>query len=230
MIAFPRSGSARLSQASDCAFQRARKASRFFWYALASLRVDVALGAAHLVGLLDQLDSLGQIDEAFGARNDLRIVGLSDERRHEPDLERAAIDDEKVCLAQLADERGARHHEMRILITLGQGGDIDLVFGNLGDDGPNVGIGDNQLGLGLGRDGECETDRDREQSACYHQLHWISPGSQNECAPWGPTAMFIWSNTSWIFFCTPSRKRDRSKAYCSRNLENSVGLNSSMAV
>jgi hypothetical protein len=96
-----------------------------------SLRVDVALGAAHLVGLLDELDELGQIDEAFGARHDLRIVGLPDERRHEPDLERAAIDDEKVCLAQLADERGARHHEMRILITLGQGGDIDLVFGNL---------------------------------------------------------------------------------------------------
>ena len=136
-----------------------------------SFWVNVALRAAHLVGLLDEIDELGEIDEPFGSRHDLRVVGLPDERRHKPDLQRGAIDDEKVRLAQLADERGARHHEMRIFITLGEGGHAGLVLCDLPHQRRDVGIRDHDLGLGVGGNGECEADRGCDQKTCHHGFH-----------------------------------------------------------
>ena len=122
-----------------------------------------------------------KIDEAFGARHDLRVVGLPDERRHESDLQRGAIDDEKVRLAQLADERGARHHEMRIFIALGERGHIDLVLGNLPDQRRDVRIGDHDLGLGLCGHGECEAHRGCDQQTVIMNFIGTSPFKSAWC-------------------------------------------------
>ena len=97
-----------------------------------ALRVHVTHRAGDLAGR-DLEDPRGErgIEVALGARLDLRVAALVEQRRQPADLQLAADDDQQVGLRELEDEARLRLDEVRVLVAARDRLDLHLVAADL---------------------------------------------------------------------------------------------------
>ena len=157
-------------------------------------RVDVAHRARHRARRpLEDVAAVGGVEVAGGARADLVVAALVDQRRQVADLELEAGDDQQIRLRELQHERGLRVDEVRVLVALREGEGLDAVAAD--------GVGDRREVLDA-RDDRGPSRRRAPPTSSRHEqrvesvscLHFVRP--QKGWAPWAPIANWIWRKPS----------------------------------
>src|SRR6185295_18422588 len=111
-------------------------------------RVDVAHGAVHrAAGAVEDVHALRDVEIAGGARQDLAVPALVEQRRQPADLQVEADHFQQVGVPEQQQETRLGLDKVRVLIPAGDGGDVDAVAGHFLRDRGEVGGGGDDVQL-----------------------------------------------------------------------------------